>query len=135
GGWGRRRTGHVVREGREAEGRDGRHPRRDRLGPRGERRGVREVLRAEGRGVRDSDAGFPGPSYPLHRNPSFVDLVKATEQDAYRAARAAFESSRDPGPGPGAGAGSSALHGTTVLALTFADGVIMAGDRRATEGY
>jgi len=83
--------------------------------------------------VRDSDAGFPGPSYPLHRNPSFVDLVKATEQDAYRAARAAFESSRD--AGPGVGAGSSALHGTTVLALTFADGVIMAGDRRATEGF
>src|SRR5918994_6464077 len=26
-------------------------------------------------------------------------------------------------------------HGTTVLALRFADGVVMAGDRRAVEGY
>ena len=26
-------------------------------------------------------------------------------------------------------------HATTVVALRFADGIIMAGDRRATEGY
>ena len=26
-------------------------------------------------------------------------------------------------------------HGTTVVALRFADGVVMAGDRRATEGH
>src|SRR5919199_4200936 len=26
-------------------------------------------------------------------------------------------------------------HGTTIVALRYADGVIMAGDRRATEGY
>ncbi len=26
-------------------------------------------------------------------------------------------------------------HGTTVLGLKYADGVIMAGDRRATSGY
>lgn len=29
----------------------------------------------------------------------------------------------------------SVAHGTTVLALKFADGVVMAGDRRATEGH
>jgi proteasome beta subunit len=77
--------------------------------------------------------GVPGPSYPLGANPSFLDLVKATERDAYHAARVAFESTRD--AGPGAGAGSIALHGTTVLALTFDGGVVMAGDRRATEGF
>src|ERR671938_224106 len=26
-------------------------------------------------------------------------------------------------------------HGTTVVAIRYADGVVMAGDRRATEGY
>ena len=31
--------------------------------------------------------------------------------------------------------GVAAPHGTTVLSLKFADGVIIAGDRRATEGY
>src|SRR5579883_765330 len=44
------------------------------------------------------------------------------------------------GPGvslaPGDGRGSvDVRHGTTVVALRFADGVVMAGDRRATEGY
>ncbi len=34
------------------------------------------------------------------------------------------------GPGPG-----DIRHGTTVVALRFADGVVMAGDRRATEGH
>src|SRR6201995_3043468 len=44
-------------------------------------------------------------------------------------------------PGAGlAGAGSAAVpieitHGTTVLAIRFAQGVVMAGDRRATAGY
>jgi len=31
--------------------------------------------------------------------------------------------------------GSTPRHGTTILALRFADGVVMAGDRRATEGH
>jgi proteasome beta subunit len=75
-------------------------------------------------------AGFPGPAYPLNRNPSFVDLVRATESDAYQAARQAFESARGD-----AGQALSPVHGTTVLALTYADGVVMAGDRRATEGF
>src|SRR5947207_2205928 len=38
----------------------------------------------------------------------------------------------------GGGGGDSALqvtHGTTVVAIRYADGVVMAGDRRATEGY
>ncbi|MGH9102445.1 MAG: proteasome subunit beta [Acidimicrobiales bacterium] len=38
---------------------------------------------------------------------------------------------------PSAGAGSplEVRHGTTIVALRYADGVIMAGDRRATEGH
>jgi proteasome beta subunit len=42
-----------------------------------------------------------------------------------------------PGEGlqfPGAG-GLEITHATTVLAMRYADGVVMAGDRRATEGY
>src|SRR2546428_8944588 len=69
-GW-RGRAGRRHREGREAQGRDGRDPGRDRLRPGGERRGVREVLRPEGRGMTDPPQGFPGPSYPLRANPSF----------------------------------------------------------------
>jgi proteasome beta subunit len=67
--------------------------------------------------------GFPGPSYPLGANPSFSDLVKATGSIPSPHA----PSTANPAlPMP---------HGTTVLALKFADGAIMAGDRRATEGY
>src|SRR5262249_31550399 len=40
------------------------------------------------------------------------------------------------GSGRGEGAGAvSAPEGTTILALRYADGVVMAGDRQATEGY
>ena len=51
-----------------------------------------------------------------------------------------FLSSHDPSmlPGAGAGTGSAAgldvPHGTTIVSLTFANGVLMAGDRRATMG-
>jgi proteasome beta subunit len=43
-----------------------------------------------------------------------------------------------PGATPAAGGGAAAMldvpHGTTVVALTFAEGVVIAGDRRATQG-
>jgi len=40
------------------------------------------------------------------------------------------------GPVPSGGTGSPEFrHGTTVVALRFADGIVMAGDRRATEGH
>lgn len=54
-------------------------------------------------------------------NPSFADLVRRV----------------DPGMLPAA-ENSTPLaipHGTTILALRFADGIVMAGDRRATEGF
>ena len=60
-----------------------------------------------------------------------------------------FDPTTDPGPdftalleregvaiaAPGADHGISVAHGTTVLALRFDQGVVMAGDRRATEGH
>ena len=71
-------------------------------------------------------SGFPGPAYPLGANPSFADLIRATDGDGRVDAAG--------GGGSGASVGTVA-HGTTVLALKFADGVVMAGDRRATAGY
>ncbi len=53
-------------------------------------------------------------------NPSFADLLRRV----------------DPGMLPGVdGSPLTVPHGTTILAMRFADGVIVAGDRRATEGY
>jgi proteasome beta subunit len=55
-------------------------------------------------------------------NPSFSDLVARVE----------------PGLLPGNSPGSAPVqipHGTTIVTLKFADGIVMAGDRRATEGY
>ncbi len=58
---------------------------------------------------------------------SFADLLR---QSAAHLLPAAEE------PRPAESAGSlSVPHGTTVLALRYRDGVIMAGDRQASEGY
>src|SRR5262245_5144264 len=64
-----------------------------------------------------------------------------------------FATSSDPGPSfadllrrvsphqmpggvvPGTSAPLDVPHGTTVVAIRYADGVVMAGDRRATAGY
>jgi proteasome beta subunit len=59
---------------------------------------------------------------PIGANPSFFDLVLSTRPDAL------------PGANPVIGE-ASVSHGTTVLGLKFADGVVFAGDRRATAGY
>jgi proteasome beta subunit len=55
-------------------------------------------------------------------NPSFADLMRLERPEA------------QPHMTAGAAEGFSA-HGTTVIGLKFADGIVMAGDRRATEGY
>jgi proteasome beta subunit len=63
------------------------------------------------------------PGLPLGSNPSFFDLVRGRESES------TF-------PQVPTEAGPTALtQGTTVLALKFAQGVVMAGDRRAVEGY
>src|SRR5918992_1635987 len=54
--------------------------------------------------------------------PSFADLLRRT----------GF--APPPPPGPVDGSPVPVAHGTTVVALRYADGVIMAGDRRATSG-
>jgi proteasome beta subunit len=61
---------------------------------------------------------------PIGANPSFFDLLLKTRPEA---------------PPRPAGIPAEELrgisHGTTVLGLKFAGGVVFAGDRRATEGY
>jgi proteasome beta subunit len=76
-------------------------------------------------GSRPGDVpGFPGPAYPLGANPSFSDLLRAAT------------AGREPWTSlPAAPGGPSVPHGTTVLAIKYADGVVMAGDRRAIEGF
>ena len=69
----------------------------------------------------------PTPSYGAWRRPgsSFVDLLRDVAPENL----------------PGAGLGTAAavpieiVHGTTVLAIRYDGGVVMAGDRRATAGY
>ena len=70
--------------------------------------------------------GLPisGPSFGA--NPSFVDLLREARPDSVPAIPSVPTSSLADLPIP---------HGTTVLGLKYADGVIMAGDRRATSGY
>ena len=59
----------------------------------------------------------------LGANPSFTDLLASTRPDALPRVALSPEDVR------------GVPHGTTVLGLKFADGVVFAGDRRATEGY
>ncbi|MEW6154628.1 MAG: proteasome subunit beta [Actinomycetota bacterium] len=56
--------------------------------------------------------------------PSFSELLR----------RSGAASPVAPGP-PGPSAAVHVPHGTTIVAIRYADGVVMAGDRRATEGY
>jgi len=57
-------------------------------------------------------------------DPSFIDLVARVRPELVR-----------PAVPSGAVGGVAAPHGTTVLGLKFAEGVVFAGDRRATEGF
>src|SRR5262249_27509954 len=60
----------------------------------------------------------------LDPGPSFVDLLRRVAPHEL------------PGPGLQATAAPPEIvHGTTVLAIRYANGVVMAGDRRATAGY
>jgi proteasome beta subunit len=67
--------------------------------------------------------GPPGPGRPIGANPSFVDLITGGQPVFRRPAPADVPSEL------------AIAHGTTVLGLKYSDGVVMAGDRRATEGY
>jgi len=65
--------------------------------------------------------------------PSFAALVRQTDPAASAMAGPGSEAVRRAGGASGAG-GLAVPHGTTVAALRYAHGVVMAGDRRATEG-
>jgi proteasome beta subunit len=69
--------------------------------------------------------GDPSGS-PFGSNPSFFDLVRSSGSDPLAASGG--ESHGEPLP-------TLPPHGTTVVGLRFADGVVMGGDRRAVEGY
>ena len=59
---------------------------------------------------------------PIGANPSFFDLIRRTRPETLPTAW-------------GSGEPVTLPHGTTVVGLKFAGGVVFAGDRRATEGY
>jgi proteasome beta subunit len=58
-------------------------------------------------------------------NPSFVDLLRDARPEALAHLQQTVS----------AEAAAAVAHGTTVLGLLYADGVLIAGDRRATAGY
>jgi proteasome beta subunit len=60
------------------------------------------------------------------RRSSFVDLLADEGLAPFASVRGSFE-------GPAA-LGLDLTHATTIVALRYADGVVMAGDRRATAG-
>jgi proteasome beta subunit len=70
-----------------------------------------------------SDSRLPA-SYMTPGTSSFADFLGAQAPDLLPSRRAV----------PTGDAGDLAPHGTTIVAATFADGVVMAGDRRATMG-
>ncbi|CAN5160830.1 proteasome subunit beta [soil metagenome] len=72
-------------------------------------------------------AGPGGRPFLFGSNPSFADLVAGSAPDA--------PGSPPPVQSHGEQPAATYSHGTTVLALKYADGVIMAGDRRAVEGF
>ncbi len=76
--------------------------------------------------------GPPLPSFPPASDPgsSFVGLLRLMAPDALPGAGTV------PAPPPASGAGPlEFVHGTTVVAIRFDGGVVMAGDRRATMGF
>jgi proteasome beta subunit len=79
--------------------------------------------------VTDPAGGPLGTGYPMGADPSFVRLLRQAAPHAAPEPGAAAMVGQPLTPRP------DVPHGTTVLALRFADGVVMAGDRRATEGF
>ena len=123
--------GRGARAGRQrAQGRAGRRcglaARRDRRRAGGQRRGVRALLRAEGRAVTDR---APRPRL-ASRVSSGVQAPRPSPTSPSAVAPNVL-----PAPGrPLRGVGALAPHGTTIVAATFPGGVVVAGDRRATMG-
>jgi len=66
---------------------------------------------------------LPVAGTPFGASPSFADLVRRERPEAFPA-----------GMQQPAATGLAIPHGTTVLGMKFADGIVVAGDRRATSG-
>jgi proteasome beta subunit len=77
-------------------------------------------------GTGDPPPGRSPLPIDLGANPSFVDLVRASQGGPPPAAVPSGSQPALPAQAP---------HGTTVLGLKFESGVVMAGDRRAIEGF
>jgi proteasome beta subunit len=66
---------------------------------------------------------------------SFADFLSGSAPDLLPGARTSGPAAlAAAGPGAGGPPGADLPHGTTIVAADFADGVIMAGDRRSTAG-
>jgi proteasome beta subunit len=66
---------------------------------------------------------------------SFADFLAGSAPDLLPGARTSRPAALSAaGPGAGGPPGADLPHGTTIVAADFADGVIMAGDRRSTAG-
>ncbi|MGH9296840.1 MAG: proteasome subunit beta [Acidimicrobiales bacterium] len=85
------------------------------------------------------------PFFPTGEDPgsSFADLIRLTAKDGASLAEAhrVLSLSSTPRPAvPGSDRDGlpirpGIVHGTTIVSLRFAGGIVMAGDRRATEGH
>lgn len=75
---------------------------------------------------------FPPGADP---GPDFASLLRQVGLSPESMLRPTQSTSEPGSPGSFRAAGPELAHGTTVVALRFEGGVVMAGDRRATEGY
>lgn len=84
-------------------------------------------MNSESQRTRTSLDGLYGSPLVRYHGSSFVEYLRATAPHLLPA--------RIPdGAGKGAATDLGVPHGTTIVALSFADGVVIAGDRRATTG-
>jgi proteasome beta subunit len=75
------------------------------------------------------------PFFPHHDDPSFFDFLTEHHPALTPTGRSGFlqaQAMADPMRGAGS---MSVPHATTVLAIKYQQGVVIAGDRRATEGF
>jgi proteasome beta subunit len=74
----------------------------------------------------DRDRRFPGAFMAAGMSSSFTDFLASYAPELLPG------SLMHKDPGAGGGTGLELAHGTTIVAATFAEGVVLAGDRRAT---
>ena len=77
-----------------------------------------------------SDLSLPSFASGPDPGPSFSELLRRLQPDAWPAALLRAEGPAGSGPGR-----LDVPHGTTIACVRYAGGVAMGGDRRATEGY